>query len=185
MIDFVALDFETANERRNSACAIGLTTVRDGMIVDTFSRLIRPAELRFSYWNTRVHGLSEIDVKDAPTFDELWPELLPLLENRLLVAHNASFDMSVLRHSLYESPHPLPRLSYICSVHISRSVWPEMTSHRLNDVSRSLGIKLNHHEAGSDSRASAEIVLRSLRETESISIIGMANKLKIRCKVFR
>jgi DNA polymerase III subunit epsilon len=99
MMDFVAIDFETANEKRSSACAIGLTTVREGQIVDSFSRLIRPPELRFSFWNSKVHGLTENDVKDSPTFDELWPELLPLLENQIVVAHNASFDISVLRHS--------------------------------------------------------------------------------------
>ena len=180
MMDFVAIDFETANEKRSSACAIGLTTVRNGNIVDSFSRLIRPPELRFSFWNTNVHGLTENDVKDSPTFDELWPELLPLLDNQLVVAHNASFDVSVLRHSLHAVSIPIPQLTYLCSVHLSRSVWPELVSHSLGFLAESLCIPLDHHDACSDSRASAEIVLRSLQKTQSTSVVGLANDLGIR-----
>lgn len=180
MMDFVAIDFETANEKRSSACAIGLTTVRDGQIVDSFSRLIRPPELRFSFWNSNIHGLKENDVKDSPTFDELWPELLPLLENKLVIAHNASFDISVLRHSLHAVSMPIPRLTYLCSVHLSRCVWPDFASHSLGFLADSLGISLDHHDAGSDSRASAEVVLRSLQKTKANSIVCLANDLDIR-----
>jgi DNA polymerase-3 subunit epsilon len=180
MIDFVAIDFETANESRNSACAIGLTTVRDGRIVDTFSRLIRPPELRFASWNSSIHGLTEDDVKDSATFDCLWPELLPLLENQLVVAHNASFDISVLRHSLLANSIPIPPLAYLCSIQLSRCVWPHFVSHSLGFIADSLGISLDHHDAGSDSRASAEIVLRSLQKTGATSIIALANAFDIK-----
>lgn len=179
-MDFVAIDFETANEKRNSACAIGLTTVRSGKIVDTFSRLIRPPELRFSFWNSKVHGLTENDVKDSPTFAELWPEVLPLLENQLVVAHNASFDISVLRYSLHAVSAPIPRLTYLCSVHVARCVWPDLVSHSLGFLADLLGISLDHHDAGSDSRASAEIILRSVQKAQATSVINLANTFDIR-----
>ena len=179
-MDFVAIDFETANEKRNSACAIGLTTVRNGEIVDSFSRLIRPPELRFSFWNSNVHGLTENDVKNSPTFAELWPEVLPLLENQLVIAHNAAFDLSVLRYSLHAVSVPVPRLTYLCSLHVARCVWPNFVSHSLGFLADSLGISLDHHDAGSDSRASAEVVLHSVEKTQATSVINLANTFDIR-----
>lgn len=179
-MDFVAIDFETANEKRDSACAIGITTVCNGRIVDSYSHLIRPPELRFSPWNSRIHGLTESDVEDAPTFAELWPAISSIIENKFLVAHNASFDISVLRHSLHAVSIPVPRLMYICSVHLARSVWPGFPSHSLGYLAELLGISLSHHDACSDSRATAEIVLLSMKKTGMTSIISLANDLDIR-----
>lgn len=121
-MDFIVIDFETANERRNSACAIGVAVVREGIVVDSFAKLIKPPEMRFSPWNTRIHGLTERDVANAPTFAEIWPELLSIVENQLVLAHNASFDVSVLRHSLHAASLPMPRLSCLCTVKISKKV---------------------------------------------------------------
>jgi DNA polymerase-3 subunit epsilon len=177
--DFIAIDFETANEKRSSACSIGLTVVRDGEIVDSFSRLIRPPELRFSRWNSNIHGLKEEDVKDAPTLDQVWPELLPLVENQLVVAHNASFDISVLRHSLHAVKVAVPRIKYLCSHHIARFVWPEFVSHSLGYVALKLDIPLSHHEAESDSRACAEIIRLALARAEVTTVGALAHELDI------
>lgn len=178
--DFVAIDFETANESRSSACAIGVTTVHNGEIVDSFAHLIKPPELRFSVWNSNVHGLTEDHVKDSPTLGELWCEILPFVENQLIVAHNASFDISVLRHSLHAASIPIPRLSYACSLQIARSVWPERICHKLEFLADQLCIPLDHHEAGSDSRACAEIVLKSLQLKQVSSVTFLTEALKIR-----
>ena len=158
-MNFVAIDFETANQRHNSACAIGITPVKDGIVKDTIYRLIRPPELEFSYWNTRVHGITEEDVVDCPTLAELWPELSPLIEGNLLVAHNASFDMSVLRHSLHAVGLCVPQVSYLCSLTLSRKLWPELASHSLGFLSVVHSIPLDHHNAGSDSFAAAQLLL--------------------------
>ncbi len=158
-MNFVAIDFETANPKHNSACAIGITAVRNGIIEDTIHRLIRPPELEFSPWNTRVHGIEERDVINCPTLAELWPEISAIIENNLLIAHNASFDMSVLRHSLHAVGISVPRFSYLCSLKISRQLWPELASHSLGFLSVSLSIPLDHHNAGSDSLAAAQLVL--------------------------
>ena len=58
MKDFAAIDFETANEQRTSVCSVGVVIVRDGEIVDHYYSLIRPEPEYYTYWNTRVHGLS-------------------------------------------------------------------------------------------------------------------------------
>jgi len=158
-MDFVVIDFETANERRNSACAVGITKVRDGVVCETLDRLIRPPELRFSHWNTRVHGITLEDVIDRPTIEQLWPELAGYLQDELVVAHNASFDISVLRHSLHAVEIPIPRISYLCSLQLSRMLWPQLTSHSLGFLAEFHKIQLEHHKAGSDSLATAKLVL--------------------------
>jgi DNA polymerase III subunit epsilon len=164
MVDFVAIDFETANEKRDSACAIGVTVIQDGIITDSFSRLIRPKELRFSERNTAIHGISVKSVESARTLDEIWPEILPVIDNQFVFAHNAPFDMSVLRHSLASVAIPVPPLSYFCSCKLARCVWPKLFSHTLSFLAPSFGIKLQHHEPESDSRACAEIVLKAMLE---------------------
>ena len=158
-MNFVALDFETANEQRDSACSIGLTTVSDGKVVASDYHLIRPPELRFSHWNTKVHGLCEADVSDSPTFAELWPSIRHLIEDKLIVAHNASFDTSVLRHTLCTASIEMPRISYLCSLNVARRAWPNLVSHSLGFLAQSLGLELEHHNAASDARAAANIVL--------------------------
>ncbi|WP_311408713.1 exonuclease domain-containing protein, partial [Liquorilactobacillus uvarum] len=99
-MDFVALDFETANFKRNSACSIALTVVRNDHIVDEFYSLINP-QVPFNQRNIQIHGIRPEDVSNAPTFLELWPHLSPLFApNKLIVAHNATFDCSVLKNTL-------------------------------------------------------------------------------------
>lgn len=158
-MDFVVIDFETANEKRNSACAVGLTKVRNGVVCETVHRLIRPLELRFSNWNTRIHGITLQDVVDCPTIEQLWPELAGYVQDELVVAHNASFDISVLRHSLHAVAIPIPRISYLCSLQLSRMLWPQLTSHSLGFLAVVHKIQLEHHNAGSDSLATAKLVL--------------------------
>ena len=163
-MNFVAIDFETANPKHNSACAIGITPVRDGIVGDTFYSLIRPPELEFSHWNTRVHGISESDVVDAPSLRDLWSDISHLIEEELIVAHNASFDMSVLRHSLHAVGVSVPRFSYLCSLKLSRQLWPELASHSLGFLSVTHSIPLDHHNAGSDALAAAQLVLLGGKE---------------------
>ena len=162
-MNFVALDFETANEKRESACALGITLVRHGAISETTYRLIRPLEMRFSQWNTRIHRITADKVANSPTIGEIWPDVSRLIENELIVAHNASFDMSVLRHSLHAAGLAVPRLSYLCSLQLARKAWPHLASHSLDFLSEIHGLELEHHHAGSDSRAAGELLLLAAR----------------------
>ena len=88
MKDFAAIDFETANEQRTSVCSVGVVVVRGGEIVDRFYSLIRPEPEYYSYWNTRVHGLTLEDTAEAPVFPYVWEKVAPLIEGLPLVAHN-------------------------------------------------------------------------------------------------
>ena len=161
MSRFVAFDVETPNHRNDRMSAIGITVVEDGRIVEEFYSLVNP-ETEFDYFNTQLTGISEDTIRNAPTFRELWPRVDPFMSSGLLVAHNAAFDMNVLKKCLsaYEIDW-MPYTRYICTVQMGRRLLPGI-SHKLDALCGYYGIELEHHQAASDSRACAEILLRYL-----------------------
>lgn len=162
MHSFVAIDFETANAERVSACAVGLATGGKGKIEVVRSYLIQPPSSRFDF--TDIHGLRWEDVLHAPTFGELWPTLLPWFEDAtFIVAHNAPFDSSVLQACCAMYGICVPRLPFTCTVELARSQWAIYPT-KLPDVCRRLGVPLRHHDPGSDAEACARIVLAAEAE---------------------
>jgi DNA polymerase-3 subunit epsilon len=161
MKDFAAIDFETANGHRTSVCSVGVVVVRDGGIVDRLYSLIRPRPDFYSYWNTKIHGLSATDTDGAPDFEEVWRGIAPAIEGLPLVAHNSPFDEGCLRavHALYEMPYPDYR--FYCTVRASRRVFPGLVNHKLHTVATHVGYDLtDHHHALADAEACAWIALR-------------------------
>ena len=155
--DFAAIDFETANQSRNSACAVGLAIVRSGEIATLQRRLIRPPDSYFCF--THIHGIEWGDVRNEPTFGEVWRSLSPLLDGlNFFAAHNAGFDRSVLDACCATFRVPNPGREFVCTVKIARSVW-KIYPTKLPQVCQHLDIPLTHHEAGSDAEACARIVL--------------------------
>ena len=95
-MNFVAMDFETANHQPYSACSLALVMVKNSQIVDEFYTLIQP-ETPFFWRNVQIHGIHQEDVRNAPKFPEVWQTIQPYFQkNRLVVAHNAAFDTKVL-----------------------------------------------------------------------------------------
>ena len=158
---FVALDFETADYPRDSACALGLVRVENHRIVRRTYHLIRPPRRRFSF--TYLHGITWEDVAHQPTFAELWPNLTPFLEGvDFLAAHNASFDRAVLQKCCAGAGLTPPELPFECTVRLARQTW-DIFPTKLNDVCDYLGITLKHHHAASDAEACAMIVIAAHR----------------------
>ena len=156
---FVAFDVETPNRLNNRMSAIGITVIEDGAITETFDSLVDP-ETSFDWFNTQLTGISEESVWGAPTFPELWPKIAPLMECGLLVAHNAVFDLGVMKKCLQSYGIVWkPYTRYLCTVQMGRRVLPGM-GHGLHELCDYYGIELDHHRAASDSRACAEILLR-------------------------
>src|SRR3989304_4662051 len=178
-MEWVAIDFETANEKYSSACSLGIAMVEDGKIVKRASCLISPRELYFNYYNTYIHGITKEDVKDKPQFSELWNDFKPFLEGKTVIAHNAGFDIGVLRQLLDESGIPYPELHYFCTRVLAKKVWPTLNSYRLNMISAHLGISLKHHDAEEDAVACAEISLRCCDEMGVSRLEDLAMKLGI------
>ena len=157
MDPFVAIDFEIANARHDSACAVGLAACSDGHVVQSRSYLIRPPGRRFTF--TGLHGLGWEDVREAPTFSDLWPTFREwLAPARFVAAHNAKFDWRVLnaccaRHRL----RPIHK-RFVCTVELASTLWGIWPAD-LPSVCRRLNINLYHHDPQSDALACARIVL--------------------------
>jgi DNA polymerase-3 subunit epsilon len=177
-MDFITLDFETATSQRDSPCEIGLTFVSGGQIVDTKSWLIKPMYDEFDYFNISIHGIRPEHVADKPEFNELWAEIKPLLENKFIIAHNAGFDISVLRRTLEAYQLPFPTLNYSCSYIFSKKVWQGLPAYDLKTLCRVNNIDLKHHRAGADSKATAELTLRAFEIAGVTSLDHFPEKLK-------
>lgn len=159
MADLIVFDVETPNRFNNRMSAIGITVIRDGRIADEMYTLVDP-ETTFDWFNTKLTGISAESVKGAPTFPELWEQIEPLMSSGILVAHNAVFDLGVLRHCLRDYGIGWKKTAkYMCTVQMGRKLLPGM-EHKLNVLCDHYGIALDHHNAASDSRACAEIFLR-------------------------
>lgn len=164
-MNFIAMDYETATGQRASACSVAIVVVRDDKVVDSLYSLINP-EVPFSRYNQQVHHISAEMVADAPTWPELWPHIAPFFTaDQLVVAHNAGFDVSVVRKSLERYRIDPVKFQYIDTVATSRAFYPGWENYKLNTVSDRLGIPLeHHHNALADSYACAQILLREAAE---------------------
>ena len=160
-LNFTAIDFETANGSPASPCAVGLVKVSEGKVVDAYSTLIQPPYPHdwFAAGNIRVHGINPIDVKDAPSWEEALAEMVDFISGDDLIAHNAGFDMGVLKASASLIDVTLPDLRYGCSLIMARKTY-NLESYRLNQVAYAIGIEeFDHHDALADSDACARIVI--------------------------
>lgn len=162
MSTFVAIDFETANHSPDSACAVGLVRAEEGEIVAEKSWLIRPPSADFFF--THIHGIAWGDVILEPDFGALWPEFREMMTGAdFLAAHNSGFDRKVLHSCCDKFEMERPGLDFACTVKIARGAW-NVRPTKLPNVCDYLGLELKHHDALSDSRACANIVLAAQRD---------------------
>jgi DNA polymerase-3 subunit epsilon len=161
-MNFVAIDFETAKYSRESACSVGLVKFVNGKVMDTLYSLIRPPVLYIRPDFTDIHGLTVEDVRDALDFATVWENSLrPFIGNLPLAAHNAAFDMGVLRAALEWYELPIPLLKYFCTLKLARAAWPELKSHALTSLGEHFGIVYDAHNALEDAQTCGVIVCRA------------------------
>ena len=162
-MDFVTIDFETANQFPQSACSVGLARFDcDGNVKDRFCSLIRPPRGYDTFWarNIEIHGIHPRDVSDAPDFSYIWPEIQLFIGEDILVAHNAEFDMGVLKSLLRHYCIEAPPIRYFCSLRISRKIWPNLESHALTYLSEHFHLPYNAHNALDDAVNCGKIFIR-------------------------
>lgn len=178
---YVAMDFETGNSFLVSACSIGLSYYEDDRLIRSETYLIKPPESvgKFHWYNVKIHGIKRKTLQNERTFDQVWELIAPEFKDSMIVCHNAVFDTAVLKECLKFYNLPVPDCKYICTVQVSQKVWPDMENHKLDTVSQELGIKLNHHEAGSDAYACGEILQQALAETGCADAEELAERLGI------
>lgn len=178
-MNFIAIDFETADPFRDSPCEIGLTFVENNKIIETKSWLIKPdCWPDFDDYVCGIHNIQPEDVKDAPTFAELWPEILSLINNKKLIGHNAGFSFSVLRATLelYELEHP--QLDYACSYIFSRHAWPGLFTYSLDYLCSTKTYDFIINRAGPDSESIARLCLKVFEDFEISSFEDLSIKLR-------
>jgi DNA polymerase-3 subunit epsilon len=158
-MNFTAIDFETATGHH--PCSVGIVTVENGVIVDKFVTLIKPPNNEYNPYTIRVHGIYPRDTANAKTFPEVFPEIKRRLQNRVVVAHNESFDRNVLSKSMafyglnYEDLNIASRWECTVKIYKSKGFKPAT----LSDCCEVMQIELNHHEALSDAVACAQLYL--------------------------
>lgn len=183
-MNFAAIDFETATAARDSACSVAVAEVREGKLCDSYYTLIQPPGNRYHWFNTQIHGITREDTVGAPLFSQIWPELRRHLEGRIVVAHNARFDMGVLSACLAKYGLACPDFAYCDTVAISRRAWPELVNHKLDTVGKFLQIDFKHHNALDDARTCAYIPVAAGRKLAADTIEGLAGKLGISVQPF-
>jgi DNA polymerase-3 subunit epsilon len=154
---FVAIDFETADHGRDSACAVALVRVEGRRIVERAAHLIRPPRREFVF--THIHGIRWSDVARSPSFRDVWVRVRPVLRGaEFLAAHNAAFDSSVLEACCAGAGVRPPSLPFECTMKLARRVW-DVRPTTLPAVCRHLRLPLVHHDAASDAEACARIMI--------------------------
>lgn len=164
---FVAMDFETANPKRVSACSVGGCVIEGNVITDSFSTLIKPPSEfgEFAPMNVRIHGITPDRVADAPTFGDLFPKFRKRVEGRVIISYS-KFDLSVI-NSLLDYYGQSSSFEHIDVCKMARECLPGLPNYKLPTVAKCLGLgDFNHHDAAEDARMCAKIFL-SLLQTEA------------------
>ena len=165
---FIVFDVETPNRYNDRMSAIGIAIIEKGVVTDSFFSYVNP-ETFFDTFNKELTGISESTVATAPNFHELWKKIRPIMSGGILVAHNALFDLSVLKKCLSAYGIPWKReTEYCCTVQMGRALLPGR-SHKLNELCDYYGIVLDHHQANSDSMAAAKILLRYMEDGAQVA----------------
>ena len=159
MVRFIAFDVETPNSNNDRMSSIGVSVIEDGQITEEYYYVLDP-ETHFDAFNVMLTGLSEETAAGQPTFPEVWEKLEPVMCSGVLAAHSAQFDMSVLAKCLrHYGLRWQPYAPYLCTCTMGRACLPAMPNYKLSTLCDELCIALDHHNAGSDSHACAELLL--------------------------
>jgi DNA polymerase III subunit epsilon len=182
-----SLDFETANPSRVSICAAGLAVFEDGTLTETPYWLVRPPKPHGWFHKIFIdcHGLTHLDVLDAPEFPAIATELLARLNRSdLVIAHNAAFDLDHLRNTLDHFDLPRPEFDYVCTCQLARRVWPDLPSHSLDTLAAHIGHEFNHHHAQSDAVAAGRVLLAMMKQVNASTPRELLQKSGIVAKRF-
>jgi DNA polymerase-3 subunit epsilon len=164
---FFALDVETANGDRSSICQVGIACVRPDNTIETWATLVDPRTRLWTF--TGLHGIDSRMVQGAPTIDTVLEALKPLL-NGYTVYQHSGFDRSAIRASCVALGYDEPEWKWQDSVTVARRAWPDLKGnggHGLASLKRHLGLSFEHHDAGEDARAAAQVVILAGKEMAS------------------
>jgi len=161
--DFVVVDVETSCSRVSSICQIGIVGFRNGVEIFEYETLIDPKD-EFHGFNTRIHGIAAGHVVGQPCFGDIHATVDAHLGGRTTVAHSY-FDKGALSAACRVHSRPMIETTWLDSVRVAKRAWPDLPSHRLNVLSKHLGIAHRHHDALSDARAAGWVIVKAIEHT--------------------
>lgn len=161
-MDFVALDFETANPRLTSICQVGASVFRNGVLARSYCVDVDPDDY-FDPIHISIHGIDERRVAGAPRYAAVHDELASIIGGAIAVTHT-SFDRTALHRTCAHHGLPTAECRWLDSSMVVRRAWPEFarSGYGLGNVSRHLGLEFRHHDAGEDSRVTGEILMHAI-----------------------
>jgi len=176
MINFVAIDLETATSDRSSICQIGITEVINGIPQPSKCWFVQPDGNIYDSMNIAIHGITPKDTENSPIFPDVWKEVQPYVQNKIVVAHNTSFDMYALRNAFNKYAMEYPTFDYFCTLRIAKYIIHGCYSYSLGVVADYLNLDFGvHHKADSDSLGCALLLLKCL-EIDKSTIDELENK---------
>lgn len=178
--ELIVFDIETTglSPVNDEITEIGALKIKDGKIIEEFSQLINPQK-KISQFITDLTGITNEMVEDKPLIGQVIEDFKDFIGNSILVAHNASFDVGFIREKMKKNNINLNN-PILDTLELSRAVFPQMKSHKLNILAKFLGVNLeNHHRALDDARATSEVLLKILDilKEKGIENIGEINRL--------
>jgi DNA polymerase-3 subunit epsilon len=166
MREFIAIDFETGNPKRVSACALGYARVVNGQIIEANGYLIKPVGGHASF-QSKIHGLKDEHTFDKPDFGRLFPKICDIFQSTL-VAHSL-FDQQVLM-ALSDHFGLGLKFEYFDTSTLAKQRLPELKDHKLKTLAKHFGLpKFQHHDAREDAIACASICLK-LHEVDAAAV---------------
>ena len=178
--DFVVVDVETSCSQVSSICQIGIVGFRDGRETFAYETLLDPLD-RFSPFNTRIHGITPDHVTGAPTFADAHAVIARHLSGRVTVAHSL-FDKGALSAACRIHGRGPIEATWLDSVRVAKRAWPDLPSHRLNVLTKFLGLPHKHHDALSDARAAGMVIVRAIEHTGMDLAVWLAPSRSLRAR---
>lgn len=175
-MNFIAIDVETANADMSSICQIGIAIFRNSKLTGEWVTLLDP-ETYFDDINIGIHRIRPDNVRGAPRFKNIFPDLSKLLQENVTVIHT-HFDRVALQQASMLHNLTLAETTWLDTAKVARRTWSEF-SHKgygLANVCRKIGYEFNHHDALEDAKASGEILLAASRET-GLDLEGWAKRV--------
>jgi DNA polymerase III epsilon subunit-like protein len=182
MTSWVAIDFETANEYRGSPCAVAMVAVQDDKVVERYTTYIQPppSTAYFSPFCVSLHGITPRHVQSAPTWPQALKEIVEFIDDRPVVAHNAAFDLGVVRNACDQMDMPWPTLTYACTLVVARRTW-QLISYSLPWVAEAADHQLlDHHDPAADAHAAAAIMIAAQQVHGAATLSELLKAMRIR-----
>lgn len=176
-LEYVTIDFETANGNMTSACSVGLVGAKNGKIVFEKYYLINPQE-DFLPQNIQIHSITPEMVKYEPTFDQIYDEIFSLIDGQTIFAHAAIFDISVLKALIKKYNLTPPNIKIGCTLKVSQIAFKDvLTSFKLGNISDYLEVEHNKHNAISDASICFYLLERAKRMYQVYDVYDLFEEL--------